>query len=84
MTCSTFSVRGTPSTRATMLTPKVSCSWVFLYSWLRTTWGTASRLSSMTSRVPVRSDSSRRSAIPPILRSRTRSAIFSMMRSRET
>ena len=67
-----------------MLTPKLSCSWVFLKSWLRTTWGTASRLSSTTNRVPLRSLSSRRSATPLIFLSRTSSAIFSMIRSRDT
>ena len=47
-----FSVRGTPSTRATELTAKLSSSWVCLNSWFRTTWGTASFFSSMTRRMP--------------------------------
>ena len=56
-------MRGTPSTKATMFTPKVVCSWVCLYSLLRTIFGFSARLSSMTSRMPDLSDSSRRSAI---------------------
>ncbi len=74
-----------PSTSATVLTPKVSWSWVFLKSWLRTTWGTASFLSSMTSLVPTRSeDSFLTSAIPLILLSLTRSAILTITRSCDT
>ena len=41
------SVRGTPSTRASMLAPKVSCSWVCLYRLFSTTLATASRLSTI-------------------------------------
>ena len=37
-----------------MLAPKVSCSWVCLYRLLSTTLATASRLSTITSRWPVR------------------------------
>ncbi len=60
-----------------MLTPKVFCIGVCLYSWLRTTsGGSPPRLSSITSRMPDRSDSSRRSEIPVIFFSRTRSAIL--------
>ncbi len=51
---SSRSVRGTPSTRATMLAPKVSCSSVCLYRLFSTTLATASRLSTMTSRRPTR------------------------------
>ncbi len=43
-------VRGTPSTRASMLAGKLSWSWVRLYRLLRTTLATASRLRTMTSR----------------------------------
>jgi hypothetical protein len=44
--------------------PKDICSGVSLYSLLRTTCGTASRLSSMTTRMPSRFDSSRISEMP--------------------
>ena len=58
-------VRGTPSTSASMLTPKVSCSWVCLYRLFSTTLAIASRLSLITSRCPVRPlVSSAMSAIP--------------------
>jgi len=43
---------------------KASCNCVCLYRLLRTTSGTSPRFSSMTMRMPSRSDSSRRSAIP--------------------
>ena len=71
-------VCGTPSTRASMMTPKVVCMAVCLKSLLSTTLGMASRFSSMTTRMPERSDSSRRSEISEIFFSRTSSAIFSM------
>ncbi len=75
---SSRSVRGTPSTRASMFAPKVSCSWVCLYRLFSTTLATASRLSTITSRWPVRPlDSSRTSAMPLIRPSLTSSAIFS-------
>ena len=62
---SSRSVRGTPSTRASMLAPNVSCSWVCLYRLFSTTLAMASRLSTMTSRWPVRPlVSSRMSAMP--------------------
>ena len=71
-------VRGTSSTRASMLAPKVSCSWVCLYRLFSTTLATASRFSTMTSRCPVRwLDSSRTSAMPVTRPSLTSSAIFS-------
>ena len=60
-----------------MLIPKLVCIEVRLKSWFRTTWaGSPPRFSSITSRIPLRSDSSRRSEIPVIFFSRTRSAIF--------
>jgi hypothetical protein len=59
-----------------MFTPNVVCIGVCLYSWLSTTFGIASRLSSITSRMPLRSDSSRRSVMSGTFFSWTRSAIF--------
>ena len=59
-----------------MLTPKVVCIEVFLKSELSTAWVWAPRFTSITSRMPERSDSSRRSEIPSSFFSRTRSAIF--------
>jgi len=47
-----------------MMTPKVACSCVCLYSWFNTTRGIESRLSSMTTRMPSLSDSSRSAEIP--------------------
>ena len=75
---SSRSVRGIPSTRASMFAPNVSCSWVCLYRLFSTTLPIASRFSTTTSRWPLRLlDSSRTSAMPVILPSRTSSAIFS-------
>ncbi len=72
------SVLGTPSTNANMFMPNVVCMALCLKSLFRTTLGMASRLSSITMRMPDRSDSSRRSEISGMCFSRTRSAIFSM------
>ena len=58
-----------------MMTPNVDCIAVCLYSWLSTTRGIASRLSSITMRMPSRSDSSRRSLMPSSFLSRTSSAM---------
>ena len=77
MSWSSRSVRGTPSTSASMFAPNVSCSWVCLYRLFSTTLATASRLRMITSRWPVRPLlSSLMSAIPPTRPSRTSSAIF--------
>ena len=74
---SSASVRGTPSTIASMFAPKFSCSWVCLYRLFSTTLATASRLSTITRRWPVRPEvSSRMSAMPAILPSLTSSAIL--------
>src|SRR5256714_1369920 len=60
MKCSSSSFRaisfGAPSTRASMIAPKVVCICVCLYSWFSTTAGTASRFRSMTIRMPSRSE----------------------------
>ncbi|MNT99274.1 hypothetical protein D3C72_2420870 [compost metagenome] len=60
-----------------MFMPKVSCSWVFLYRLLRTTSGTSLRLSSITTRMPDLSDSSRMSEMPSTFFSVTSSAMRS-------
>ncbi len=57
-----------------MITPNVDCIAVCLYSWLSTTFGIASRFSSITMRVFL-SDSSRSADTPSIFLSRTYSAI---------
>ena len=69
---------GVPSTRASKIIPKVSWSWVCLYSWFNTTSGTASLLVSITTLIPSLSDSSLSSAIPSIFLSLASSAIFSI------
>ena len=68
-------------TSASMITPNVLCIVVCLYSWFSTTRGMASRLSSITTRMPSRSDSSRRSLMPSSFLSRTSSAICSTSRA---
>lgn len=77
MNWSSRRVRGTSSTRASMLQPKESCSWVCLYRLFSTTRGWASRFSTITSRCPVRAEeSSRMSAMPVSRPALTSSAIF--------
>ena len=77
ITWSSRRVRGTPSTRASMFTPNVSCSCVCLYRLFSTTLAIASRLSTITSRWPVRPlVSSRTSAMPDSRPSLTSSAIL--------
>ncbi|OSX72973.1 hypothetical protein BU14_0390s0010 [Porphyra umbilicalis] len=61
-----------PATSATTLAEKDDCSGVLARRLASTTAGTASRLSSTTTRMPSRSDSSRKSAMPSTLRSLTR------------
>ena len=70
------SISGLPPFSAIMLAPKLDCSGVKRQSWLSTTSATASRLISMTMRMPSRSDSSRRSAMPSMRFSRTSSAML--------
>ena len=82
MNASRLSVRGTPSTSASMFAPNVCCSCECLYRLFSTTFGTASRFSTSTRRWPVRPDvSSRMSAMPWILPSRTASRIETTRRS---
>ena len=72
------SVRGTPSTIASMFAPKVVCSWVCLNRLFSTTLATPSRLSVMTIRMPMRSELSLWMArMPEILPSLTSCAIDS-------
>ncbi len=78
MNWSIVRVRGTPSTSASMLAEKLVCSSVCLSRLLSTTRATASRLSTTTSRWPVRpEESSRTSEIPWTLPESASSAIFS-------
>ena len=65
-----------PSTRASMWTGKLVCIGVCLYSWFRTTWALASRLSSITSSVVSPAEALRTSRTPSMRRSFTNSAIF--------
>ena len=69
---------GRPWFRASMLTPNELCIAVKRHSWFRTTSPEASRFSSMTIRMPSRSDSSRTSEMPSIRFSRTISTIRSI------
>ena len=64
-----------------LMMPNDDCIGVSLYSLLRTTCGIASRLSSMTMRMPSRFDSSRISEMPSSFFSWTSSAIFSISRA---
>ena len=75
--CFKFSKRGWPSSKATMFMPNVSCNCVCLYKLFKMTSGISPRLSSITTRMPDLSDSSRKSEIPSIFFSFTSSAIFS-------
>ena len=69
---------GRPWTIARLITPNVDWSFVNLYRLFRMTPGFSSRFSSITMRIPSRSDSSRMSEIPSIRLSRTSAAISSM------
>ena len=60
-----------------MFMPNVSCSCVFLYRLFSTISGTSPRFSSITTRMPDLSDSSRMSEMPSSRFSRTSSPIFS-------
>ena len=73
-----FRIFGWLSTSARLITPNVSCICVCLYNKFKTTLGFTSLRSSITIRMPSRSDSSRRSVIPSILLSLCSSAIFSI------
>ena len=66
------------STSASMFTANVVCICVWAKSRLSTTWVLASFFSSMTMRMPLRSDSSRRPEMPSSFLSRTCSEMFWM------
>ena len=66
------------STRASIFTAKLVCSAVWAKRRFNTTWGFASFFSSMTTRIPLRSVSSRRSEMPSRRLSFTCSAMFLM------
>ncbi len=72
-----LSSRGWLSTSATMFMPKLSCSCVCLNRLLSTTSGSSPRFSSITTRMPSLSDSSRMSEMPSIFFSVTSSAMRS-------
>ena len=76
-----FSSLGWPSTNATQLIPNTACNWVWLYRLLRTTSPDSPRRSSITTRKPSLSDSSRSSVMPSMRFSFTNSAIFSISRA---
>ncbi len=74
--CLKFKVCGVPSTKATKFAGKVVWSLVCLNKLLRTDFGFASFLRSITTRSPSLSDSSLKSAIPTNFLSLTSSAIL--------
>jgi hypothetical protein len=74
-----FNCSGRPPLSATMFAPNVTCRSVKRQSWFNTTSGTASRFSSMTTRMPSRLVSSQTSAMPSIFLSRIRSPSFSII-----
>ncbi len=69
-------MRGTPSTSASMFTPKLVCNGVCLNRLLRTTLALASRLSSITSLGSWLADALRSSLMPSRSPARTSSVIF--------
>ena len=74
--CLSVSILGSPSTRANMIAPNVSCICVCLYNWFNITCGLASLFSSTTTLVfSFLSDSSLTSEIPSIFFSFDKSAI---------
>ena len=73
-----FKILGRPSTMASMMTPKVVCSWVKENRWFNTIWGEASRFTSMTMCMPLRSEWSSMLEMPSMRFSFTRSAMLSM------
>ena len=71
-------IRGRPSTMANIFTGKEVCNCVCLNRWFSTTWAFPSRFTSITKRIPRRSDSSRMSEISVIFLSRTKPTIVSI------
>ncbi len=78
--CFRLSTLGSPSTRATMLMPTTDCNWVCAYKLFSTTSPTSPRRSSITTRRPSLSDSSRSSVMPSSFFSFTNSAMRSINR----
>ena len=78
-----FIVFGRPWSIASMFTLNDVANWVNLYSLLMTTFGTASRFSSTTTRV-FSSDSSRTAEMSVIVLSLANDAIFSTIVARLT
>ena len=76
-----FRIFGWPSTRATILIPNTDCMLVCAYKLLSTTSPISPRRSSITTRIPSLSDSSRNSVMPSIFFSFTNSAIRSIRRA---
>ena len=75
--CFKVNILGSPSTKASIIIPNVSCIWVCLYNWFRITWGLASLFNSITIlTLSFLSDSSLTSDIPSIFLSFTNSSIF--------
>ena len=79
--CFSVSVRGCPSTIASMMTPNVTCICVSEYRLFRTICGEASRLTSMTMCMPLRSEWSSMFEMPSSRFSLTRSAMLSISRA---
>ena len=75
-----ISVSGRPPFKASILHANEVCMGVKRNNWFNTTSAVASRLSSITTRTPIRSDSSATLDMPSILLSRTISAMISIMR----
>ncbi len=73
--------RGCPSTIARKMIPNEDWSGVRARSWFRTTCATSPRLTSTTTRMPSRSDSSRIAEMPSSRFSFTRCAMSSMSRA---
>ena len=73
---------GSLFTNASIITPNVSCIWVFLYNWFKTIFAFASLFNSITIlTLSFLSDSSLNSEIPSILFSLHRCAMFSIKRA---
>ena len=79
--CRRFNSLGSPFTMASIITPKVVCIWVKLNRWFKTIWGEASRFTSMTMCMPLRSEWSSMLEMPSMRFSFTRSAMLSIRRA---
>ena len=81
--CLRFKTFGWPPTSATMLIPNTVCNWVWRYKLFSSTSAFSPRRTSITTRMPSLSDSSRKPspAMPSISFSLCSSAIFSISRA---